>query len=78
MKKRDLAPLLLLLVSICLMAISIVFKSMLVLAGVTGLVTGWLLCIDKLITAQQLPPTAKVLFAGVAIGLPVFVSIFLG
>jgi hypothetical protein len=78
MKNNVYSPLILLAVSTILMAISVVFKSTLVLAGVTGLVIGWFLCIDKLISASQLSLSAKILFAGVVVGLPVFVSVVIG
>jgi len=67
-KNKTYSPIILLAVSIVLMAVSIALKSMFVIAGATGLVIGWFLCIDKLITAQQMSLSSKILFAGVAIG----------
>lgn len=76
--KKDYAPLALLLISVVLMAISVILKSTLVVAGVTGLVIAWFLCIDKLISASRLSLTYKVILAAVAVGLPVVVSVYLG
>jgi hypothetical protein len=78
MKSRTYSLIILLVVSIALMAVSVMLKSMFVIAGVTGLVIGWFLCIDKLITASQLSLSAKVLFAVVVIGLPVVISGVMG
>jgi len=78
LNKTDYAPLALLLISAALMIASIVLKSMLVIAGVTGLVIAWFLCIDKLISAAKLSVTYRVLLAGIAIGLPVAITIYMG
>jgi hypothetical protein len=75
---KDFAPILLLLISTALMVASIALKSMLVIAGATGLVIAWFLCIDKLLSASRLSLAAKILFAGAVIGLPVFVSVIMG
>jgi maltodextrin utilization protein YvdJ len=77
-KNKTYSPIILLAVSVVLMAVSIALKSMFVIAGATGLVIGWILCIDKLISARQMSLSAKILFAGVAIGLPVFISVYMG
>jgi len=78
LNKKDYAPLALLLVSAALMIVSIVLKSLLVIAGVTGLVIAWFLCIDKLISAAKLSIAYRVLLIGVAIGLPVAITIYMG
>lgn len=78
LNKTDYAPLALLLISVALMIVSIVFKSMLVIAGVTGLVIAWFLCIDKLISAAKLSVAYRLLLAVVAIGLPVAITIYMG
>jgi len=77
-EKKDYAPMALLLISIVLMAVSIILKSTLVIAGVTGLVVAWFLCIDKLISSSKLSLAYKVILAAVAIGLPVAVSAYMG
>ena len=77
LNKKDYAPMALLLISAALMIVSIVLKSMLVIAGVTGLVIAWFLCIDKLISAVKLSLFYRVLLAGIAIGLPVAITIYM-
>jgi len=74
-KKKEFAPLVLLIVSVVLMAISVMLKSMLVIAGVTGLVVAWFLCIDRLIASSKLSLAARLVFAGAVVGLPVFVTV---
>ena len=75
--KKDYAPLALLIVSVGLMIVSVVLQSMLVIAGLTGLVVGWFLCIDKLISAAKLSIAYRVVLACVAIGLPVAISVYM-
>lgn len=75
--KKDYAPLALLFISVALMIISVVLQSMLVIAGVTGLVVAWFLCIDKLISASKLSIAYRVILAGIAVGLPVAVSVYM-
>jgi hypothetical protein len=77
-KKKDYAPLALLLVSTVLLFVSLMLKSMLVIAGLTGVVIAWFLCIDKLIAASRLSFTHRLLLACIAIGLPVIITIYLG
>lgn len=68
----------LLAVSAGLMTISIVLKSMLVIAGATGLVFAWFLCIDKLIAASRLSLIYKLILAGIVIGLPIAITAYMG
>ncbi len=77
-KKKDYAPLALLIISVSLMIVSIILKSTLIIAGVTGLVVAWFLCIDTLISASKLSTTYKVFLAVIVIGLPVAVSAYMG
>jgi len=77
LKKKDYAPLALLFVSVALMAISIILKSTLVIAGVTGLVIAWFLSIDTLISSSKLSLTYRILLAGIAIGLPIAITIYM-
>ena len=60
------------------MAVSVLLQSMLVIAGVTGLVIAWFLCIDKLISASKLSIAYRVVLAGIAIGLPLAVTVYMG
>jgi len=74
-KNKEFTPLLLLIVSMVLMTVSIILKSLLIIAGATGLVVAWFLCIDRLLTSSKLSLSARLLFAGAVIGLPVFVTV---
>jgi len=76
--KRDYAPLALLFISAALMAVSIILKSTMVIAGVTGMVIAWFLCIDTLISAQRLSLAYRILLAGIAVGLPIAVTAYMG
>lgn len=78
MKKADVAPLMLLIVSLGLMFIGIVLKSMVVIAGVTGLVVSWFLCIDYLLVNHKMPAVKKIVFALAVIGLPICITMFIG
>jgi len=75
--QKDYAPLALLFISVSLMALSVILKSMLVIAGVTGLVIAWFLCIDKLISASKLSLAYRVLLIGITVGLPIGVTIYM-
>ncbi|HVX52447.1 MAG TPA: hypothetical protein VHB48_19970 [Chitinophagaceae bacterium] len=76
--KKDYAPLALLLTSATLMVISVLLKSMLVIAGVTGLVIAWFLCIDKLIAASKISLVYRVILATIVVGLPVAITAYMG
>jgi hypothetical protein len=77
MKRSDTAPLILLVISFILMFIGIVLKSLVVIAGVTGLVIAWFLCIDTLIVNLKLSVVKKVVLLATVIGLPILVTYFM-
>lgn len=78
MRKGDVGPLILLIVSLGLMFLGVVLKSMVIVAGVTGLVISWFLCIDTLIVNHKMPLVKKAVFALAVIGLPIAVTVFIG
>lgn len=76
--RQDIAPLALLFVSLSLMIIGIVFKSLIVLAGVTGIVLAWFLCIDTLIVNHKMNIIKRIVFGGIIIALPVALAMYMG
>ena len=76
--QQDIAPLMLLLVSLSLMVIGIVLKSLIVLAGVTGLVLAWFLCIDTLIVNHKMNMIKRIVFGGIIIALPIALAVYMG
>jgi len=76
--RQDIAPLMLLLVSLSLMVIGIVLKSLIVLAGVTGLVLAWFLCIDTLIVNHKMNMIKRIVFGGIIIALPIALAVYMG
>ncbi|TKK66387.1 hypothetical protein FC093_17585 [Ilyomonas limi] len=76
--RQDIAPLALLFVSLSLMIIGIVFKSLIVLAGVTGIVLAWFLCIDTLIVNHKMNIIKRIVFGGIIIALPIALAMYMG
>jgi len=76
--RHDIAPLILLFASLALMIVGIVLKSLIVLAGVTGIVLAWLLCIDTLIANYKMNIIKRIIFAGIIIMLPIAVAVYMG
>jgi len=76
--RHDIAPLALLFVSLSLMITGIVLKSLIVLAGVTGLVLAWFLCIDTLIANYRMNMIKRIVFAGIVIMLPIALAMYMG
>jgi hypothetical protein len=76
--RQDIAPLMLLLVSLSLMVIGIILKSLIVLAGVTGLVLAWFLCIDTLIVNHKMNIIKRIVFGGIIIALPIALAVYMG
>ena len=76
--RQDIAPLALLFVSLSLMITGIVLKSLIVLAGVTGLVLAWFLCIDTLIANYKMNMIKRIVFAGIVIMLPIALAMYMG
>ena len=76
--RNDIAPLALLFISLSLMAIGIVLKSLIVLAGVTGLVFAWFLCIDNLIANYKMNTIKRIVFGGIIIMLPIALAMYMG
>jgi hypothetical protein len=78
MKKGNAGPLVLLIISLGLLFLGILLKSLVIIAGVTGLVISWFLCIDTLIVDQKMPVVKKAVFALAVIGLPIVVTVLIG
>ena len=76
--RQDAAPLTLLFVSLSLMIIGIALKSLIVLAGVTGLVVAWLLCIDTMIANYKMNMIKRIVFGGIIIALPIALAMYMG
>jgi hypothetical protein len=76
--RQDVAPLILLFASLALMIVGIVLKSLIVLAGVTGLVLAWFLCIDTLIANHKMNTIKRIVFGGIIIMLPIALAIYMG
>jgi len=78
LKRQDIVPLALLFVSLSLMIVGIVLKSLIVLAGVTGLVLAWFLCIDTLIVNYKMNTVKRIVFGGIIIALPIALAMYMG
>ena len=76
--RHDIVPLALLFVSLSLMILGIVLKSLIVLAGVTGLVLAWFLCIDALIVHYKMNTIKRIIFGGIIIALPIALAMYMG
>lgn len=76
--RHDIAPLVLLFISLSLMVTGIVLKSLIVLAGVTGLVVAWFLCIDTVIANYKMNTIKRIVFGGIIIMLPIALAMYLG
>ena len=78
LKRNDVAPIVLLIVSLIFMAFGLFFKSLIVLAGVTGLVCAWFLCIDNLIANYNMNMIKRIIFGGIIILMPVAIAFYMG
>ncbi|MGN6618389.1 MAG: hypothetical protein ACTHJ5_14545 [Ilyomonas sp.] len=78
MKKGDVGPLVLLIISLGLLFLGVILKSIVIIAGVTGLVVSWFLCIDTLIVNQKMTLVKKAVFALAVIGLPIAITVLIG
>ncbi len=76
--KNDIAPIALLFISAVLMLSGIAFKSLLVLAGVGGLVVAWFLCIDTIIVNHKMNTIKRILFGGIIVFIPLLFAVYLG
>ncbi len=76
--RQDMMPLTLLTVSVSLMIAGVLLKSMIVLAGVTGLVCAWFLCIDTLIANYKMNLVKRIIFGGIIIVLPIAIAAYMG
>ncbi len=76
--KNDIAPIALLFISAALLMSGIAFKSLLVLAGVGGLVIAWFLCIDNIIANHKMNMMKRILFGGIVVSVPLLFSLYLG
>ena len=78
MKKGDVGPLVLLIISLGLLFLGVILKSIVIIAGVTGLVVSSFLCIDTLIVNQKMTLVKKAVFALAVIGLPIAITVLIG
>jgi len=78
MRKIYTAPFMLLLVSLVLLIVGIVLKSAVVVAGVTGLVIAWFLCIDSLIVSSKISVARRVALFVTVISLPIAIALYMG
>lgn len=76
--KKDIAPLILLMVSMALMITGILLKSLVVVAGVTGLVLAWFLCIDTLIANHRMNMIKRIVFGSIVISIPMIMAFYMG
>lgn len=76
--KNDIAPLALLLISFTLLAIGVSIKSLLVIAGVAGLVIAWFLCIDNIIANHKMNIIKRIVFGGLIVFIPIMFALYLG
>ncbi len=76
--KNDITPLALLFISLALLISGVILKSLIVIAGVTGLVFAWFLCIDNMIANHKMNIIKRIFFAAIIISLPVMFSVYLG
>jgi len=60
------------------MAIGILLKSMVVIAGVTGMVLAWFLCIDTLIANHKMSLIKRIVFGSIIISLPMAIAFYMG
>lgn len=76
--KSDIASLALLFISAALLMSGIAFKSLLVVAGVGGLVIAWFLCIDNIIANYKMNVIKRILFGGIVVFIPLLFTLYLG
>ena len=75
--KRDITLLALLVVSLPLLLIGVFLKSLLVIAGVAGLVITWFISIDHVIANHNMNMMKRILFGGIIIFLPLLFAFYL-
>jgi hypothetical protein len=83
MKKLDLTRnelmlLFLFTAGLILLIAGILLKSLLAVAGVTGLITAWFLCIDNVIANHRMSSLKLVVFGSIILLLPMFFAIYMG
>ena len=76
--RQDIAPIALLIFSLLLMGTGVLFKSLIVLAGVTGIVCAWFLCIDTFIANHKMNMIKRIVFGGIIIMLPLAIAMYMG
>ena len=75
--KNDVTPLALFFFSFALLITGILLKSLLVIAGVAGLMIAWFLCIDTILANQRMNMIKRVMFVSIVIMLPVLFDVYL-
>ena len=75
--KNDITPLALLLISLPVLLIGVFIKSLMVIAGVTGLVIAWFICIDHVIANHKMNIVKRILFGCIIIFLPLLFAVYL-
>ena len=75
--KNDITPLALLFFSFSLLITGIILKSLIVIAGFTGLVIAWFLCIDTILANRRMNLVKRIVFGGIVIFLPVLFAIYM-
>ena len=76
--KNDIAPLALLFISFALLTIGVSLKSLLVIAGFTGLVIAWFLCIDNMIANHKMNNIKRIVFGGIIVSIPLIFALYMG
>ena len=76
--KHDVAPLSLLLISLPLLIAGLFLKNLVVVAGITGLLFTWFLCIDTIIVNHQMNWVKRIVFGSIVILLPIMFAVYLG
>ncbi len=76
--KNDIASVALLFIGAALLMSGIALKSLLVLAGVGGLVVAWFLCIDNIIANHKMNTIKRIVFGGIVVFIPLLFAMYLG
>ena len=76
--RNDITPLALLLIGFSLLLTGIFLKSLIVIAGVSGLVIAWFLCIDAVIANHKMNNIKRVIFGSIIVFVPMMFALYLG
>ncbi len=75
--KKDITPLILLLISLPLLLAGVILKSLIVVGGGAGLMITWFLCIDHVIANHNMNLLKRIVFGGIIIFLPLLFAVYL-